>query len=68
MHILVNSREGGNIFIFCATIKSLSYIIIFDHGLGEAHILQMVKSHANIPVYSFCKFFHCILADEETIY
>ena len=66
--ILVNSRKGRDIFIFGTTIKTQSYIIIFDHRLGEAHVLQMVECHANIPMYSFCKLFHRILPGEKTIY
>jgi hypothetical protein len=60
--ILINSCERRNIFIFCTASKSLFYVIVFDHGLGEAHILQMIECHPNITMHSLCKLFHCILA------
>jgi hypothetical protein len=60
--IPVNSCKRRNIFIFCTASKSLFYVIVFDHRLGEAHILQMIECHANITMHSFCKLFHCILA------
>lgn len=55
--ILINSCKWWNVFILSAAKKALSNIIIFNNWCGQAHILQLVQSHAHISIASLCQLF-----------